>query len=60
MVVQDPDSPLPPSIYVAVHGVFYSIPAAKTSISNEDLAIDDERSGEGVKCRTVAFDWAAS
>ena len=46
---------MPPTIYVAVHGILYSIPPATTSISNDDLAVDDARSGEGVKWTEGGF-----
>jgi hypothetical protein len=40
LVIQDPDAPLPTPI---THAIFYNIPAAKTTISQEDL----EKKGTG-------------
>lgn len=37
LIVEDPDAPLPTPI---THAIFYAIPADKTLITNDDLAVD--------------------
>ena len=58
MLVEDPDSPIPPSLFEAIHGIFYGISPTKTSIIEEDLVTDDGRSresGEGVRWTKGGF-----
>ncbi len=41
LIVEDPDAPLP---IVPNHGMYYAIPAQKTSVSAEDFTVDSSKS----------------
>ncbi|KIW72341.1 hypothetical protein PV04_00540 [Phialophora macrospora] len=40
MIVEDPDAPIP---IVPNHGMYYAIPATKTSVGSEDLQLDSAK-----------------
>lgn len=43
VIVEDPDAPLPSPV---VHGIYYDIPASKTTLSHADLeAVSDSKNG---------------
>jgi phosphatidylethanolamine-binding protein (PEBP) family uncharacterized protein len=44
VVCEDPDAPVPPSLFQATHGVFFGIPKSKTRITHDDLQLDETRS----------------
>ena len=46
LIIEDPDSPLPPRIMEAVHGLFYAIPASKTSVRHDDLTLVESPSSK--------------
>ncbi|KAI1622769.1 phosphatidylethanolamine-binding protein [Exophiala viscosa] len=46
LLIEDPDAPLP---LVPNHGMYYAIPATKTSIGPDDLKLDPARQDNGEK-----------